>query len=76
MTYWQTILEALKELALKLVSFKNLVVIFGTIIGAKLAQQTNAPFKEWAAYELGLFAMFYATNQIQKYLIRKYDNQN
>ena len=73
---------ALQSLAMKLISFKNIIFIAATYIGAKVLYKmvSMAPdktdvvglFQTWVAYELTLLVLFYATNQIQKLILARW----
>ena len=73
---------AFQSLIMKLISFKNIIFIGATYIGAKVLYKmvsiaTNKTdvvslFQTWVMYELTLLVLFYSTNQIQKLILSRW----
>lgn len=70
LTFWQTLVAALKSLVIKCVSFKNIGFAVGTVTGVILAREIpGTTFTQWSIHMLTLIALFFTTNQVQKYLL-------
>lgn len=73
--------SAFQALVMKCISFKHVVFAVATYIGIKVLFKVIAIapdntdvvslFKIWVLYEGGLLVLFYASNQIQKWIFTK-----
>lgn len=68
MNFWQTVVDCLKTLLIKLISFKNLGFAVGTVLGVTQGIKLGATFTQWAGYMLILLVLFFTANQFQKWL--------
>lgn len=68
-------LTALKKLVLKLVSFKNLIAILAIILGVVVISlpHINATFKDWGDYMFKVLVLFFASNQVQKWIFARFN---
>lgn len=70
LAFWQTLVAALKSLVIKCVSFKNIGFAVGTVLGVVLAREIpGTTFTQWGSYMLILIAVFFTTNQLQKWIL-------
>lgn len=82
---WEIIIEAIKTLITKLLSFKNLVFGVATYVGVKVLyrlvvispERTDVVhlFIVWAIYQSVLLVLFYASNQLQKWIFSRLANE-
>jgi predicted MFS family arabinose efflux permease len=68
LTFWQTVVDCLKSLLIKAISFKNIGFAVGTVLGVKMGAELGATFTQWAGYMLILLVLFFTANQFQKWL--------
>lgn len=71
----QVLVTALKKLVLKLVSFKNLIAILAIILGVVVISlpHINATFKDWGDYMFRVLVLFFASNQVQKWIFARFN---
>jgi hypothetical protein len=67
----ELIWKFLENAITKLGSMKNVVFLFATIYGGKMAVSLKAEYKHWAMFELGLLILFYASNEVQKWILSR-----
>lgn len=67
-SFWQVVVDCLKNLLIKAISFKNIGFGIGCWLGVKMAIMRAASFTEWAAFMLILLVVFFTANQFQKWL--------
>lgn len=73
-SFGQVLLTALKKLVLKLVSIKNLFAIAAVVLGVIVIDKPHiqSQFNDWANYMIKLGAMFFGSNQLQKWIFGRY----
>ena len=70
MNFWETLVECLKTLLIKCVSFKNIGFVVGTVLGVIMALKIEGTtFMQWGVFQLILIALFFTANEFQKWLI-------
>lgn len=73
-SFGSVLLTALKRLLLKIISFKNVVAIVSIVLGMVVASKTNVSttFRDWDAFMFKVLVLFFASNQVQKWIFAKY----
>ena len=72
-SFIEVLLTALKKLVIKMVSLKNIIGIGSIVLGVVVISMghINSTFKEWGDYTIKVLVIFYASNQIQKWIFAK-----
>lgn len=66
---------ALKKLILKLVSFKNFMALLSLALSLVVVSMPHihATFKDWGDFAFKVLALFFASNQVQKWIFARFN---